>query len=174
MALRYAGARRSPASLGGKPESSLAPCHRLRLHCQPLKYFFLQPLVTQVAAGRYGYDFNCSSKRSWATYSSLLGFAGSAAHPRSASAGLYRFAIVHLGDWIGGVRGLVADGFSVSLMLETIENGRDPNDRIPIACRRGNSEAPFRHAVRIQERSAQASPPRQSESPRNLNEPHLP
>jgi hypothetical protein len=42
---------------------------------QPLKHIFLKPRVTQAAAARYGYDFNYSSKPSWTTYASLLGFA---------------------------------------------------------------------------------------------------
>lgn len=42
---------------------------------QPLKHIFLKPRVTQVAAQRYAYGFNYSSKPSWATYSSLLRFA---------------------------------------------------------------------------------------------------
>ena len=42
---------------------------------QPLNHIFLKPRVTQVAAKRYGFDFNYSSKPSWETYASLLEFA---------------------------------------------------------------------------------------------------
>jgi hypothetical protein len=42
---------------------------------QPLKHIFLKPRVTRVTAARYGYDFNYSSKPSWAPYASLLDFA---------------------------------------------------------------------------------------------------
>ena len=41
----------------------------------PKKFIFLKPRVTQAAAKFYGYDFHYSSKPSWETYFSLLGFA---------------------------------------------------------------------------------------------------
>ena len=41
----------------------------------PKRHIFLKPRVTQVAAEKYGYDFQYSSKPNWETYQSLLNFA---------------------------------------------------------------------------------------------------
>jgi hypothetical protein len=43
---------------------------------KPKKHIFLKPTVTKRAAEAYGFDFRYSSRPSWATYSSLLDFAG--------------------------------------------------------------------------------------------------
>lgn len=42
---------------------------------QPKKHFFLKPNVTQIAARKYGFDFQYQSKPNWETYSNLLEFA---------------------------------------------------------------------------------------------------
>ncbi len=42
---------------------------------QPEKHIFLKPRVTQIAAGRYGFDFEYTSKPNWNTYQSVLNFA---------------------------------------------------------------------------------------------------
>lgn len=39
---------------------------------EPRRHMFLKPLVTRVAADRYGFDFHYESTPSWATYESLL------------------------------------------------------------------------------------------------------
>ena len=41
----------------------------------PHEHIFLKPRVTQVAAGKYAYDFDYRSKPNWETYRSLLDFA---------------------------------------------------------------------------------------------------
>jgi hypothetical protein len=41
----------------------------------PQKHIFLKPRVTRVAAEKYGYDFQYSSRPNRETYESLLGFA---------------------------------------------------------------------------------------------------
>lgn len=41
----------------------------------PKEHIFLKPRVTQVAARKYGFDFNYKSKPNWETYKSLLDFA---------------------------------------------------------------------------------------------------
>ncbi len=41
---------------------------------QPEQHIFLKPNVTQIAARQYGYDFLYTSRPSWETYASLLGF----------------------------------------------------------------------------------------------------
>lgn len=41
----------------------------------PQEHIFLKPRVTQVAAGKYGFDFQYKSKPNWETYKSLLDFA---------------------------------------------------------------------------------------------------
>jgi len=41
----------------------------------PKRHMFLKPRVTQVAAERYGYDFQYESRPNWTTYKSLLDFA---------------------------------------------------------------------------------------------------
>jgi hypothetical protein len=42
---------------------------------QPDKHIFLKPLVTKIAAQKYGFDFRYQSKPNWETYSQLLAFA---------------------------------------------------------------------------------------------------
>jgi hypothetical protein len=42
---------------------------------QPEKHIFLKPVVTKVAARKYGFDFLYESKPNWQTYENLLGFA---------------------------------------------------------------------------------------------------
>ncbi len=42
---------------------------------QPDKHIFLKPVVTKIAAQKYGFDFQYQSKPNWKTYSSLLEFA---------------------------------------------------------------------------------------------------
>jgi hypothetical protein len=42
---------------------------------QPRTHFFLKPMVTRLAAKRYGYALEYQSKPSWETYESVLGFA---------------------------------------------------------------------------------------------------
>src|SRR5436190_9214002 len=42
---------------------------------QPDKHIFLKPLVTKLAAEKYGFDFQYQSKPNWKTYASLLEFA---------------------------------------------------------------------------------------------------
>ena len=42
---------------------------------QPEEHIFLKPIVTQIAAQQYGYDFQYGPRPSWATYASLLDFA---------------------------------------------------------------------------------------------------
>lgn len=42
---------------------------------QPRKHIYLKPTVMRRAAVAYGYDFQYSSKPSWVTYESVLGFA---------------------------------------------------------------------------------------------------
>ncbi len=41
----------------------------------PQEHIFLKPRVTQIAAGKYAYNFNYHSRPNWDTYESLLGFA---------------------------------------------------------------------------------------------------
>jgi hypothetical protein len=41
----------------------------------PERHIFLKPRVTQIAARRYGYDFEYFSRPAWPTYESYLGFA---------------------------------------------------------------------------------------------------
>lgn len=41
----------------------------------PKEHIFLKPRVTQVAAKKYGFNFNYTSKPNWQTYKSLLDFA---------------------------------------------------------------------------------------------------
>jgi hypothetical protein len=43
---------------------------------QPDKHIFLKPVVTKIAAQKYGFDFQYQSKPDWKTYASLLEFAG--------------------------------------------------------------------------------------------------
>ena len=43
---------------------------------QPGKHMFLKPMVTRRAAAEYGFEFQYASKPDWATYASLLAFAG--------------------------------------------------------------------------------------------------
>jgi hypothetical protein len=43
----------------------------------PSKHIFLKPVVTKMAAKKYGYDLNYASKTGWQTYNSLLQFGGS-------------------------------------------------------------------------------------------------
>lgn len=40
----------------------------------PVTHIYLKPTVTKVAAKKYGFDFNYSSKPEWKTYQSLLNF----------------------------------------------------------------------------------------------------
>jgi hypothetical protein len=42
---------------------------------QPDRHIFLKPNVTRVAAHQYGYEFRYTSRPTWDTYGSLLGFA---------------------------------------------------------------------------------------------------
>ena len=42
---------------------------------QPDKHIFLKPVVTKIAAQKYGFEFQYQSKPNWETYSSLLKFA---------------------------------------------------------------------------------------------------
>jgi hypothetical protein len=42
---------------------------------RPDKHIFLKPMVTKIAAGKYGFDFQYHSKPNWETYASLLEFA---------------------------------------------------------------------------------------------------
>jgi hypothetical protein len=42
---------------------------------QPEKHLFLKPMVTKIAAQKYGFDFKYQSKPNWETYASLLEFA---------------------------------------------------------------------------------------------------
>lgn len=42
---------------------------------QPRVHFFLKPMVTRLAAKRYGYAFDYKSRPNWETYESVLGFA---------------------------------------------------------------------------------------------------
>ncbi|MFL6591040.1 MAG: DUF3553 domain-containing protein, partial [Chthoniobacterales bacterium] len=42
---------------------------------QPDKHLFLKPVVTKIAAQKYGFDFQYQSKPNWDTYASLLRFA---------------------------------------------------------------------------------------------------
>lgn len=42
---------------------------------QPDKHIFLKPMVTKIAAEKYGFDFPYRSKPNWETYASLLEFA---------------------------------------------------------------------------------------------------
>jgi hypothetical protein len=42
---------------------------------QPDKHIFLKPMVTKIAAIKYGFDFRYQSKPNWETYASLLEFA---------------------------------------------------------------------------------------------------
>ena len=41
----------------------------------PDEHIFLKPRVTQIAAAKYGFDFQYKSKPNWATYKNMLGFA---------------------------------------------------------------------------------------------------
>ncbi|MDB5228943.1 MAG: hypothetical protein JWN78_3136 [Bacteroidota bacterium] len=41
----------------------------------PEEHIFVKPRVTQIAAHKYGYDFNYKSKPNWETYKSMLEFA---------------------------------------------------------------------------------------------------
>jgi hypothetical protein len=42
---------------------------------QPDRHIFLKPMVTKIAARKYGYEFEYQSKPNWETYSRLLEFA---------------------------------------------------------------------------------------------------
>jgi hypothetical protein len=42
---------------------------------QPEKHIFLKPVVTKIAARKYGFDFQYQSKPNWNTYASFLAFA---------------------------------------------------------------------------------------------------
>jgi hypothetical protein len=42
---------------------------------QPQKHIFLKPMVTKIAAQKYGFDFQYRSKPNWETYAHLLEFA---------------------------------------------------------------------------------------------------
>jgi hypothetical protein len=42
---------------------------------QPERHLFVKPTVTRIAAAKYGFELNYSSKLSWDTYSSVLAFA---------------------------------------------------------------------------------------------------
>ncbi|MEY2550241.1 MAG: hypothetical protein QOG12_385 [Verrucomicrobiota bacterium] len=42
---------------------------------QPDKHIFLKPMVTKIAAEKYGFNFSYQSKPNWETYASLLEFA---------------------------------------------------------------------------------------------------
>jgi hypothetical protein len=42
---------------------------------QPEKHIFLKPMVTKIAAEKYGFDFAYQSKPNWETYARLLAFA---------------------------------------------------------------------------------------------------
>jgi hypothetical protein len=42
---------------------------------QPDRHIFLKPVVTKIAARKYGFDFPYESKPNWETYASLLAFA---------------------------------------------------------------------------------------------------
>lgn len=42
---------------------------------QPDKHIFLKPMVTKIAAQKYGFDFHYQSKPNWETYACLLEFA---------------------------------------------------------------------------------------------------
>jgi hypothetical protein len=42
---------------------------------QPDRHLFLKPMVTKIAARKYGFEFQYQSKPNWETYSSLLEFA---------------------------------------------------------------------------------------------------
>jgi hypothetical protein len=41
---------------------------------QPEKHIFLKPIVTKIAAAKYGFEFQYQSKPNWETYASLLTF----------------------------------------------------------------------------------------------------
>jgi hypothetical protein len=47
---------------------------------QPDKHIFLKPVVTKIAAQKYGFDFQYQSKPNWKTYASLLEFAETIRH----------------------------------------------------------------------------------------------
>ena len=42
---------------------------------QPDRHIFLKPVVTKIAAEKYGFDFPYQSKPNWSTYANLLAFA---------------------------------------------------------------------------------------------------
>jgi hypothetical protein len=42
---------------------------------QPDKHIFLKPVVTKIAAAKYGFDFQYQSKPNWNTYANLIEFA---------------------------------------------------------------------------------------------------
>jgi hypothetical protein len=42
---------------------------------QPERHVFLKPMVTRIAARKYGFDFQYASRPAWPTYKSLLDFA---------------------------------------------------------------------------------------------------
>ena len=42
---------------------------------QPARHIFLKPMVTKIAAAKYGFDFPYQSKPNWETYANLLKFA---------------------------------------------------------------------------------------------------
>ena len=42
---------------------------------QPDRHVFLKPVVTKLAARRYGFPFQYASRPAWPTYASLLAFA---------------------------------------------------------------------------------------------------
>jgi hypothetical protein len=42
---------------------------------QPATHMFVKPMVTRVAAARYGFDFHYASRPACPTYASVLGFA---------------------------------------------------------------------------------------------------
>lgn len=47
---------------------------------QPDRHIFLKPMVTKIAAEKYGFDFHYQSKPNWETYASLLKFAEAIRH----------------------------------------------------------------------------------------------
>ena len=47
---------------------------------QPERHIFLKPVVTKIAARKYGFDFLYESKPNWQTYASLLAFAETIRH----------------------------------------------------------------------------------------------
>lgn len=47
---------------------------------QPDRHIFLKPMVTKIAAEKYGFDFHYQPKPNWETYASLLKFAEAIRH----------------------------------------------------------------------------------------------